>query len=121
MPKLTQDELYKRFHCPHCDKTLRTRQGLSGHIQWKHGTGKKSTKIDIDWISKQIDRMKKTWVEAMEWSPAAVQAREDILLRWILDVEAMCHVAEIKPNHEDFKNYIITSLAVLQVIENMQK
>ena len=36
MPKLSQDSLKKRFSCQYCDKSFRTRQGLSGHIQFKH-------------------------------------------------------------------------------------
>ncbi|MDP2719281.1 MAG: hypothetical protein Q8P44_05575, partial [Dehalococcoidia bacterium] len=36
MPKLSQATLEKRFQCGYCAKTLRSRQGLSGHIQFKH-------------------------------------------------------------------------------------
>ena len=36
MPKLSKQTLEKRFSCSHCGQTFRTRQGLSGHIQFKH-------------------------------------------------------------------------------------
>ena len=50
MPKLSQQTLEKRFPCPHCGKTFRTRQGLSGHIQFKHPTGTgEETKSLGDW------------------------------------------------------------------------
>jgi len=36
MPKLSDEALEKRFQCDYCGDTFRTRQGLSGHIQFKH-------------------------------------------------------------------------------------
>jgi hypothetical protein len=36
MPKLSEKTLEKRFQCDYCGQTFRTRQGLSGHIQFKH-------------------------------------------------------------------------------------
>lgn len=36
MPKLKEDSLKKRFTCQYCGKSFPTRQGLSGHIQFKH-------------------------------------------------------------------------------------
>jgi hypothetical protein len=37
MPVLSEDSLRKRFACGECGKTFRTRQGLSGHLRFKHG------------------------------------------------------------------------------------
>ena len=36
MPTLSQKTLDKMFECPYCEKLFRTRNGLSGHIQFKH-------------------------------------------------------------------------------------
>lgn len=42
---LHKDPLNKNFPCKKCGKLFRTRQGLSGHIQFKHGTKKNTLAI----------------------------------------------------------------------------
>jgi septum formation topological specificity factor MinE len=48
MPKLSQDTLEKRFPCSTCGKSFRTRQGLSGHVQYKHSKGVSPKKITAE-------------------------------------------------------------------------
>ena len=119
MPKLGQDELEKRFACPHCGDTFRTRQGLSGHIQWKHPAGKASTGITDKWLLETIELMESVWAPVFDWSPSDLRVRARILRRWP-EFEKMCDLVGIKSSREVFKNYFITSLAFLQVIESMQ-
>jgi len=42
VPKQEQEEKQdeQTYPCPHCDEVLSSRQGLAGHIRWKHKEGK---------------------------------------------------------------------------------
>jgi len=49
-----EDPLTKGFICNYCGKAFRTRQGLSGHIQWKHGAKQKLEQIDAVYILSEV-------------------------------------------------------------------
>jgi hypothetical protein len=119
MPKLNEHTLEKMFPCGHCDELFRTRQGLSGHIQWKHKVEQdlsmRDTSSIIKWAT-QFESVSK--VAGLSQSRSKAQAH--ILARWTM-VTAACDVLKIKPNNQDFKNYIITSLARMYENENLEE
>ncbi len=109
MPKLSKDSLEKRFICQYCGKSFRTRQGLSGHIQFRHGNGQKSSEIDAsEVLSKGLEI--KLWGEIRNLPSSAIKARQRILVDWLED-QALCNFLQIKLNPQDFKTYYITRLA----------
>ena len=118
MPKLSAEALAKRFECPYCEKTLRTRQGLSGHIQFKHGSGQQSTEMDAAWLVRQVSKIEKAFGSVWELSEAAVRARMEILRVWP-EVTALANTIGITLNRQDFKNYFLTRLAQIHSRESL--
>jgi len=104
--------LTKKFICNYCGKAFRTRQGLSGHIQWKHGAKQKPKQIDDEHIFSEVTRVA-LWGGAWGLSESAIEARQKILLDW-LEVGALCDFLHIDLNTQDFKYYLIARLAQLQ-------
>jgi len=105
----TKDPLKKKFPCKHCHKLFRTRQGLSGHIQFKHGTKKNALAIaaqDILDIKIQLKMIK----EIMNLPKPTSQRIEAILDNW-LNVVYICASAGIDLNKQDFKNYFVARIA----------
>ena len=110
MPKLNKDSLAKMFTCNYCGKLFRTRQGLSGHIQFKHGTGKKSVQVDSKYILSMAHKYEE--VNSFTGMPLPkIKARQEILVNW-LEVEYFCSFLGITLSPQDFKNYIIVSMAL---------
>ena len=106
MPKLSQDSLEKRFTCVHCGATLRTRQGLSGHLQFKHATGREASQADFEFILSKINDL--TLLASAGMSAKEVRNRQLILARWV-QLGLFCESLGINLDSKDFKNYIVAS------------
>ena len=105
--------LYKGFTCPYCEKALRTRAGLSGHIQFKHGItgqkkGKKEVKFEI--TMNGIPDTLLVWELGLKPSKYEYNAVVDMFLWWT-NVKLLFEGFGLELNEQDLHNYIITSLA----------
>jgi len=105
----TKDPLNKKFPCKHCHKLFRTRQGLSGHIQFKHSTKKNALAIAAQDIL-DIKIKLKTVKDIMNLPKPTAQRIEAILDNW-LNVVYICTSAGIDLNKQDFKNYFVARIA----------
>ena len=116
MPKLSEDSLSKRFQCQYCGQFCRTRQGLSGHIQFKHGvgeesSGEESSVPDAHFVLSEGFRYKRVGLTAgMPMSQIAANQRA--LGGWV-KVKGFCEFLGVKLTPQDFKNYIILRLACM--------
>jgi hypothetical protein len=108
MAEFEHSALKKPFTCNECGKSFRTRQGLSGHIQFAHGASAKPPNIDVTYLT-EAGLLYKTSAIGTGLSDAQVSARLRILLEW-LEVETFCYVLKLKLNRADFKNFILTRL-----------
>lgn len=110
MPKLSEDTLKKRFTCPHCGESLRTRQGLSGHIQFKHQDSQGNADAYVKNVEVLVRRVK-VW-KAMTYGagePLPKQIREqgmNILQRWLI-LLGYFHKLNIELSDNEFKNFFI--------------
>lgn len=112
MPKLSQQTLEKRFPCPHCGKTFRTRQGLSGHIQYKHPSGAPAE--DNDYINAVLYTNKfKLGAEVAGFDKEEISEMVKILAFWHL-LKALVEDERTKLNDADFKTYLIVSLSQMK-------
>jgi len=105
MPKLTKDSLKKRFTCQYCGESVRTRQGLSGHIQFKHPKGKIYPYLDVHEV---LLRAKIT--EDAAKAHALENPVPSVLKHWAAALVCLKTV-DIKCTIQDFKNYMLVSLA----------
>ena len=104
-----KDPLNKKFPCKQCGKLFRTRQGLSGHIQFKHVTKQNTLLIAIDDIL--LIKIKLKAVEKILKLPeSTTRMIEAILDNW-LKVVNICDPLGIDLNKQDFKNYFVARLA----------
>lgn len=104
--------LYKGFTCPHCGKALRTRQGLSGHIQFIHGiTGQKKSKKEVEFeiTMNGIPDTLTVWKLGSKPSKFEYEAVVDMILWWT-NVKLLVEGFGLELNEQDLHNYIITSL-----------
>ena len=106
---LYKDPLNKKFPCKQCGNLFRTRQGLSGHIQFKHGTKQNALQIAADDIV-DIKAKLKAVGGILELSKSTTQMIEAILDNW-LKVIYVCGPLGIDLNKQDFKNYFVARLA----------
>ena len=118
MPKLSEDSLKKMFVCQYCGKHVRTRQGLSGHIQFKHSTGQASPITDKGSIISQAKYLASAG-EAVGLSADKSKHQARILTRW-LEVEAVLDFLHIKVNNQDLKKYMLVSLAYMHENEDLR-
>ena len=105
--------LYKGFICPYCDKALRTRQGLSGHIQFIHGIiGQKKVKKEVKFeiTMNGISDTLTVWKVGSKPSKFEYEAVVDMILWWT-NVKLLVEGFGLELNEGDLHNYIITSLA----------
>ncbi len=107
--KETKDPLNKKFPCKHCSKLFRTRQGLSGHIQFKHGTKQNALLIAVEDIVEKKALLKAVW-KILELSTSTTQMIETILDNW-LKIVLICDSVDIDLNQQDFKNYFVAKVA----------
>jgi len=119
MPKLTKDSLEKRFSCQYCGESFRTRQGLSGHIQWKHG---KKYKLKIPDLTLEVDEaVKLKQIQQILGLSESTQYAMSSTIIWWGVVQSFCEVFNIELNQQDLKNYLITSLAQINQNEQLKQ
>lgn len=109
MEPIYKDPLNKKFPCKKCGKLFRTRQGLSGHIQFKHGTKKNTLQIAAEDILDIKIRLKA--IEGIMNLPKPTAQRIEAILNNWLEVVYICASAGIDLNKQDFKNYFVTRIA----------
>jgi len=105
--------LYKGFACPYCEKNFRSRQGLSGHIQFKHGiTGQKKGKKEVEFkiTMNGISDTLLVWELGLKPSKYEYNAVVD-MFSWWTNVKLLLEGFGLELNEQDLHNYIITSLA----------
>ena len=118
MPKLSTDSLNKRFPCQYCGDSFRTRQGLSGHIQWKHQ--RKDSKLPDITLTLEIAIKLKMLKERHDLSKSELAAMVDVTEWWSV-VEPFCKAFDIELNQQDLKNYLITSLAQIRQSQRLEQ
>lgn len=106
------------FPCPHCGETFRTRQGLSGHIQFKHHAGTtEETESPAEWF---LDiEIYKSRLQVAKFSNKEVSELTQILADWgyIKRLIAVAPgVENTKVGGADFKTYLI--MAYAQMLAN---
>lgn len=108
MPKLSQNSLEKRFVCQTCGRSVRTRQGLSGHMQFRHSAGAKSQHDIMDVIKDSSAKLLtwQTYVRAAGFPPEAAAAGERLIDRWTL-LSGYLDIVGIKVNGVDFKYFML--------------
>jgi len=114
---MTTGTLAKPFQCKYCGEYHRTRQGLSGHIRFKHSNKQKLVQLDA-WAIKSMVEDVRLFGEATGLSELQITARQKILRDW-LETQNLCRFLKINLNGQDFKNYLVVSLAQLHGRENM--
>jgi hypothetical protein len=118
MPKLTQKTLEKRFQCPFCGETTRTRNGLSGHIQFKHASGvqpskqaeEKGFQIEPDQVTRVALQKKLSALIGQALIDEDVE-EANIKADWFL-ISDFLKGQKIVLNKADYKSYLIFALAM---------
>jgi len=106
---LYKDPLNKKFQCQHCGNLFRTRQGLSGHIQFKHGIKQYTPDIAINDIEFIKDKLQMAGI-TLGMNETTTQVIEVILDNWT-KITTICEELGIDLNKQDFKNYFVAGLA----------
>jgi hypothetical protein len=119
MPKLSNKTLEKMFICPNCGKPFRTRQGLSGHIQFKHKVQKPPASNDIYDSIRDVQKVEID-MEVAGFTKSEIVPYRQILLSW-RSIQKMCEYLKITMNNQDYKTYIISSLARMDQNEDLKK
>ena len=110
---LYKDPLNKKFLCKQCGNLFRTRQGLSGHIQFKHGTisqEKDKKKVEFKVTKKGIQEEFVYWKAILKPSKFEYEAVFDMFIWW-MNVKFLFEGFGLELNEQDLHNYVITSLA----------
>ncbi len=112
MPKLSEKTLEKRFQCYYCEETFRTRQGLSGHIQFKHQAAyKKEVKakeIDMKFILSK-SKYVLTWQATNQLPQQTNKAISSLLVNWH-QVRSFFEMLDLELTEQDFKTYLLVGL-----------
>ena len=118
MPKLKEDSLKKRYACPHCEKSFRTRQGLSGHIQFKHQKKwiKEPDLPPYEEIASKLVEIKKLY----EFSTVSSKDIIDMIKYW-LEFKLLCSAFKIELSQQDLKHYVIASLVQIHQNQRLMK
>ena len=96
------------FTCQYCGKSVRTRQGLSGHIQFKHANGKTEPYLDIKEVLLKANIMEA--VEKEKGLSPGTNPAPSLLNHWVATLNSL-KMVDIKCTIQDFKNYMLVSLA----------
>jgi len=108
MPKVNADALEKKFTCKYCGETIRSRQGLSGHIQFKHSDKHVVKSADSDFLLSKMTEFK-AWKLKTDYH-SINQAAARLIGGWY-HANSLCKIYNIELTKQDFKNYILTGLA----------
>ena len=112
MPKLSEKSLKKRFQCDLCGETFRTRQGLSGHIQFKHHAAyKKEVKakeIDMKFVLSK-SKYVLTWQATNQLPQQTNKAISSLLVNWH-QVRSFFKMLDLELTEQDFKTYLLVGL-----------
>ena len=113
MPKLSQQTLEKRFKCPHCGESIRSRQGLSGHIQFKHpaGTTETGNKSRINILAEAIIK-RRLDADLLELSREEFRELAEIQADWYF-FKKFAGQLNIKLNDTDYKAYLLVATALM--------
>ena len=112
MPKLSQQTLDKMFSCPHCGEKIRTRQGLSGHIQFKHKLG--TLKEEPPYVNEVLQAKElKLRAIMLQSSKEEISELSEILSFWY-HLKAIVQDDNIKLNNTDYKTYMIVAMAQMK-------
>jgi hypothetical protein len=120
MPKLSQKYLLLRSPCPYCGKSLRTRQGLAGHIRFRHPDGKKSVQ-DSDYS--ELSGLSSEWTKfgiTMDRTTEEIKLRQEVLKLWP-EVKVHANSIGLKLTNSDFKTYLLSSMAQVRVSMHLEK
>ena len=104
-----KDPLNKKFSCQQCGNLFRTRQGLSGHIQFKHSIKQNTQQIaedDIELLKYKLQMA----VNIIGLNETTFQLIDVILDNWI-KIIIICEQLDIDLNKQDFKSYFVAGLA----------
>ncbi len=102
-----KNALQKYFMCQHCGKSFRTRQGLSGHIQFKHGPYK--TKPSAWDMAADIRKKLDIWqicVKTLGYPTEVSKAGRQALHRWDI-LRSYFNVLGIAVDDRDFKLFML--------------
>ena len=111
MPKLSQQTLEKRFSCPHCGQKIRTRQGLLGHIQFKHASGAiKKEKSLIDLVTDI--KIKEKFLRSIGLGEQEISELTQVRREWVY-VKTLMEDKDCKVSDADFKTYQIVAYALM--------
>ena len=135
MPKLSQKSLEKRLTCPYCGISLRTRQGLSGHIQFLHQTlpignqnpqgvvqpapqptSGSSYTDELLILKKRMDLWK---ARKNDFRPREIEQGNDIFRRWFV-LKNYFNTIDIKLTDDDFKNFFIQNFGISNSMSNQE-
>jgi competence CoiA-like predicted nuclease len=105
MPNLKPETLEKRHQCPYCGETLRTRQGLSGHIQFKHKKEFKIKKRRYGLTNMEINLHKITFTNT-GFSDAELDTYLQVYKDWNR-VKPIIENQKVNINENDYKNFLI--------------
>jgi hypothetical protein len=127
MPKLTQESLNKRYTCEYCGKSIRSRQGLSGHIQFLHqGTGQttqpaKEKVLDVDakFIREKYSHWLRVW-QLAEVPESKIELYTGIAGAWP-EVRLFLKGMDLTTTVEDFKIHVISSIAAARERRRLEK
>ena len=135
MPKLNQRSLEKRHTCPYCGISLRTRQGMSGHIQFLHQIspiGNQSPQGVVQPAPQPAGgnsysdemlllKMRMTlWQERENDYPSRdIKQGNDIFHRWFV-LKSYFSIIGIKLNDDDFKNFFIQNFGISNSMSNQE-
>lgn len=115
MPKLTEKTLEKRFKCEYCGETFRTRQGLSGHIQFKHKAAykkeAKTQEIDVEFTLSKLKYVL-VWQSINQLPQQTNKAITNLLSNWQHVYHFFAELG-LKPTEQDLKTYLLAGLGKL--------
>ncbi len=116
MPKLSKETLKKRFQCDYCEETFRTRQGLSGHIQFKHQTlyspitkNTKTTNVNDKYFILSKHKECNLWRQSNGLTKSTSDTILTLLVNW-LEVRSFFKTLDVELTEQDFKTYLLAGL-----------